>query len=112
MGTSHAGPEGMPFFPSAPAMDVSPNGSGCDAPMGVLPTLRHLSGHPGAGCESHKEVLGAGLAPIRASHDSSDLAPAVPEGFDVISYATPKVRALRARVPRLFARTARGACAS
>ncbi|KAK2079427.1 hypothetical protein QBZ16_003119 [Prototheca wickerhamii] len=58
--------------------------------MGVLPTLRHLSGHPGAGSESHKEVLGAGLAPIRASHDSSDLAPAVPEGFDVISYATPK----------------------
>ncbi|KFM29132.1 B3 domain-containing transcription factor LEC2 [Auxenochlorella protothecoides] len=33
---------------------------------------------------------GAGLAPIRASHDSVVLAPGVPEGTDVISYATPK----------------------
>lgn len=38
---------------------------------------------------------GAGLAPIRASHDSVVLAPGVPEGTDVISYATPKVGWLR-----------------
>lgn len=31
-----------------------------------------------------------GLAPIRAVHESNELAPGVPEGIDVVSYATPK----------------------
>lgn len=91
LGLSHAGPDATPFLQSGASVNESCDGVAHDALVIRGQAPKHLSGHPGAVSEGDGDVLGAGLAPIRASHESSDLAPAVPEGIDVISYATPKV---------------------